>query len=91
MAFKLLSEADCIMDDQTYNVKTFFDKKTNTQRNEYILNDKILFSQEYEMVYLEDVEKDFKIESTIDGFVYWYNMVGPDWRPFEYEERPFSY
>jgi hypothetical protein len=81
MAFKLLAEADSIKGEQTYSVKTFLDNNTNTQRNEYILDGEILFAQEYEFVPMEEPEVNFNIQSTLDGFDIWYDIVGPDWRP----------
>lgn len=81
MAFELLGEADCPRDGNAYSVKAFYDIDTSMQRNEYLLDNEVLFAQEYEVLEVENPETDIDIQSVINGFDIWYGVVGPDWRP----------
>jgi hypothetical protein len=81
MSFKLIDEMDSIKGDRTYIIKMYFDTDTNTQKHEYILNDEVFYHFSYEAPDLEDPEKNLGISSIADGFDYWYDQFGPDWRP----------
>jgi len=81
MSFKLIDEVECVKGDQIYTVKMYFDADTNTQKHEYVLNDEVLYHFAYEAPDLEDPEKNLGITPIAEGFDYWYDQVGPDWRP----------
>jgi hypothetical protein len=81
MSFNLIDEMDCVKGDQTYVVKLYFDADTNTQRHEYVLDDEILYYFEYEAPELEEPHKNLGILFVAEGFDYWYDQFGPDWRP----------
>jgi len=81
MAFRLVGEKDNIKDDQVYTVKVYFDPDTNTQRNEYVLDEEILYNIEFEQKNIEEFDKDLSVESVCSGFNDWYQEFGPRWRP----------
>lgn len=81
MAFELIGEKDSVKEDQTYTVKVYFDSDTNTQRNEYILDEEIIYHIEFEQHDLQEVEKDLSVDGVVAGFDDWYDQFGPDWRP----------
>lgn len=81
MSFELIGQHEVEKENGTYVIKAYFDSDTNTQKNEYCLNKEVLFSQEYEMHYLDEPENDLDIDSVVEGFEYWFGIVGPDWRP----------
>jgi hypothetical protein len=81
MSFKLINEQQCIKGSNTYIVKLYFDADTNTQKHEYVLNDEVLYNFAYEAPDLEEPEKNIGISAIVDGFEYWYDQFGPDWRP----------
>jgi hypothetical protein len=81
MAFELIGEKDSVKGDQTYAIKVYFDADTNTQRNEYVLNDEILYYIEFEQNEIQEADKDMSVDSVASGFDDWYDEFGPDWRP----------
>lgn len=80
MSFQLVSQKNSIKEDQTYTIKAYFDSDTNTQRNEYVLDDEIIYYIEFEQHDIQE-EKDVNIDSIVSGFDDWYDEFGPDWRP----------
>lgn len=80
MSFKLIGEQDSVKENQTYTIKVYFDSDTNTQRNEYILEDEILYYIEFEQHNIQE-ENDVSLNSVVLGFDDWYETFGPDWRP----------
>lgn len=81
MAFELIAEADSVKEDQTYTIKIHFDSDTNTQRNEYVLDDEVLYFIEFEQHNVLEADKDLSIDSVVEGFDAWYDEFGPNWRP----------
>lgn len=81
MSFKLIGEEECVKGDQNYFVKLYFDEDTNTQKHEYVLNGEVLFYLEYEAYPHEIPDYDLSLESIVEGFHNWYDLVGSDWRP----------
>lgn len=81
MAFELIGEQDSVKEDQTYTVKVYFDSDTNTQRNEYVLDDEVLYFIEFEEHNFLEPDKDLKVDAVAEGFDAWYDEFGPDWRP----------
>jgi hypothetical protein len=81
MSFKLIDEVECIKGDQTYTVKMYFDADTNTQGHEYVLDGEVLYHLNYEAPNLEEPEKNLGLNAIAEGFDYWYDQFGPDWRP----------
>lgn len=81
MAFEIIGERDSVKDDQTYVIKVYFDEDTNTQRNEYVLDEEVLYYIEFEQHYLQEADKDLSIDGVLEGFDDWYEQFGPDWRP----------
>ena len=81
MAFELMGEEESVRGDQAYLVRVLFDADTNTQRNEYVLNEETLYHIEFEQHNVQEAENDIDIESIVAGFNEWYDQFGPDWRP----------
>lgn len=81
MAFELIGERDSVKDNQTYVIRVYFDEDTNTQRNEYVLDEEVLYYIEFEQHYLQEADKDLSIDGVVEGFDDWYEQFGPDWRP----------
>jgi hypothetical protein len=81
MSFTLIGERESVKGDQTYFVRVLFDADTNTQRNEYILEEETLYHIEFEQHDMQEFDKDLSIESVVVGFNDWYDKFGPDWRP----------
>lgn len=81
MAFELVGERDVQKGDQTYVVKVHFDADTNTQRNEYILDEEVLYHFEFEQHELQEFDEDLSVDAVVEGFNDWYDQFGPDWRP----------
>lgn len=81
MAFELVGEEDSVKDDQTYTIRVYFDADTNTQRNEYVLDEEILYHIEFEQHELQEADRDLNVEAVVNGFDDWYEQFGPDWRP----------
>jgi len=81
MAFELIGEQDSVKDDQTYTIRVYFDSDTNTQRNEYILEEEILYYIEFEQSEIQEADKDVSVDSVVAGFDDWHEEFGSDWRP----------
>lgn len=81
MSFQLLAQRDVPKEDQEYSVRVYFDADTNTQRNEYLLDEEVLYFIEFEEHNVEEASKDISIDAIVEGFNSWYELVGPDWRP----------
>jgi hypothetical protein len=81
MAFELLNQAESVKGDKTYNIKLYFDKETNRQKHEYVLDEEVLYYLEYDAYSHEVAGSDISIEPIVSGFDSWYDQVGPDWKP----------
>jgi hypothetical protein len=81
MSFRLIGEEESVKGNQTYLVRVLFDADTNTQRNEYVLDEETLYHIEFEQHDIEEADKDLDISAVVAGFDEWYDTFGPDWRP----------
>ena len=68
MAFELIGEREKVKEDQTYIIRVYFDADTNTQRNEYILDEEILYYIEFEEHEIQEADKDVSVDSVANGF-----------------------
>jgi len=81
MSLQLIAEKDTPKEGQNYSVRVYFDADTNTQRNEYLLDEEIMYFIEFEVHVIDEPENDIRIDSLVEGFDSWYELVGPAWRP----------
>jgi hypothetical protein len=81
MTFELMGEKESVKEDRVYVVRMLFDSDTNTQRNEYVLNEEILYHIEFEQHNIQEAENDLDIDSVAAGFDEWYDQFGPEWLP----------
>ena len=81
MSFILVGEEQSVKGDQTYIVRVLFDSDTNTQRNEYVLDEETLYHIEFEQHDIQEADSDIDISAIVSGFDDWYDKFGPDWRP----------
>jgi hypothetical protein len=81
MAFELLNQAESVKGNKIYIIRLYFDKETNTQKHEYVLDDEVLYYLEYGAYAHEVADFDLSIEPVVAGFDAWYDQMGPDWKP----------
>lgn len=81
MAFELIGERESAKEENVYSIRVYFDADTNTQRNEYVLDEEVLYYIEFEQHEIQEADKDLSVDGVAAGFDDWYDQFGPDWRP----------